>query len=571
MKKITLKIYAAAVFCLLFTSSLFANNIDVNNIALTNQNTSAGVNNANNHTHVKFDVTWENSWRVSSGPSNWDAAWVFVKYQQLGESFYRHATLSTISSDHTVTTDNGVAVTIQPSPDGKGVFMYRSNNGTGTINWQDVLLKWNYRADNVHDTADVTVKVFAIEMVYVPQGSFYLGDGNINYDPSTNAFRINNTPNINPKGREAYLVTSEAAITTVNYQSTALNSFYDPATFSSATRFSNYTLPAAYPKGFNAFYAMKYEVSQKAYVDFFNTLPTSPVADPSKGNRNLTQTLAAANARNNFFWTGQNLDNAELTRISTTNPGTGDRAQNWMSYYDAIAYADWAALRPMSEFEWEKAARGHDVNFGPIYPINGEFAWGNINNTRLTANTIQNDNTGSEGVSSSSNFNINAQGTVAIGSVTGNAYGPVRNGAFAAKNATADQRQQAGASYYGLMEMSGNVAEIVIAPYRANFYYNTAQGKFVSSFDGSIHGDGELGATGDANVANWDVLFPSSNYNASVAGDITPLIKGGAYNTTPISISTRENLVGTSMTYSLPGMALTRNGAYGFRAVRTAP
>jgi len=37
-------------------------------------------------------------------------------------------------------------------------------------------LKWNYGLDNVADNAMVEIKVFGIEMTYIPQGSFYAGD-----------------------------------------------------------------------------------------------------------------------------------------------------------------------------------------------------------------------------------------------------------------------------------------------------------------------------------------------------------------------------------------------------------
>ena len=52
-----------------------ANNISVSNLALTGRNTIS------QFTLVQFDISWENSWRTSSAPFNWDAAWVFVKYK----------------------------------------------------------------------------------------------------------------------------------------------------------------------------------------------------------------------------------------------------------------------------------------------------------------------------------------------------------------------------------------------------------------------------------------------------------------------------------------------------------
>ena len=30
---------------------------------------------------VTFTIKWDNSWYVTTGPSNWDAVWVFVKRQ----------------------------------------------------------------------------------------------------------------------------------------------------------------------------------------------------------------------------------------------------------------------------------------------------------------------------------------------------------------------------------------------------------------------------------------------------------------------------------------------------------
>jgi hypothetical protein len=50
-------------------------------------------------------------------------------------------------------------------------------DGTGTFSITGAQLRWNYGANSVADDATVDVKVFAIEMVYVPQGSFYVGSG----------------------------------------------------------------------------------------------------------------------------------------------------------------------------------------------------------------------------------------------------------------------------------------------------------------------------------------------------------------------------------------------------------
>jgi len=71
---------------LAMTMPAWANNIAVGTVTLTEQNTTS------DYTHIKFNISWENSWKVSTGPSNWDAAWVFVKYKETGGG-WKHATM----------------------------------------------------------------------------------------------------------------------------------------------------------------------------------------------------------------------------------------------------------------------------------------------------------------------------------------------------------------------------------------------------------------------------------------------------------------------------------------------
>src|SRR5689334_21534284 len=116
-------------------SICFSNNITVSNMALTGQNT------ASDYTLVQFDITWDNSWRTSTYESNWDAAWVFVKWRKQGQTTWNHASLNT--SGHTAPSGS----TIDTPTDGKGVFMYRNANGTGTNTWTGIQLRWNYGTD----------------------------------------------------------------------------------------------------------------------------------------------------------------------------------------------------------------------------------------------------------------------------------------------------------------------------------------------------------------------------------------------------------------------------------------
>jgi len=79
-------------FVLALATMLSANNVTISNLSLTGKNTT------DHYTLVQFDISWENSFRVSIGPANWDAAWVFVKYRvpvsNGGDGLWRHSWLN---------------------------------------------------------------------------------------------------------------------------------------------------------------------------------------------------------------------------------------------------------------------------------------------------------------------------------------------------------------------------------------------------------------------------------------------------------------------------------------------
>jgi hypothetical protein len=95
----------------------------------------------------------------------------------------------------------------------------------------------------------------------------------------------------------------------------------------------------------------------------------------------------------------------------------------------------------------------------------------------------------------------------AYGSANLTTFGPLRCG-FAAGAATT--RFQAGATYYGVMEMSGNVCEQCVGGTSFNY----------SSFN-ALNGDGTITAAGLFNTANW----PAAGGGA--AGGIA---RGGSFN-----------------------------------------
>ena len=462
----TTKRITGAVLLLAISSvaKLSANNIAVSNTSIVNQNT------AGDYTHVKFDVSWENSWRTSNLESNWDAAYVFVKYRIPPMNTWYHATLNYV--DGTAANDGNTEPTggtINATSDGKGAFLYRSSNGIGNISFTNAQLRWNYGADGLNDEDSVEICVFAIEMVYVPQGAFYLGDGSVTSVQGNFEAGISGNP---------FYLTSEAALTLGgggagslgnNNRSGMANPTYED--FNDATAV---TLPAPFPKGFNAFYCMKYEITQGMYADFLNKL-----------------TLPQATAR--FMGTYNTLYQSITGSHPTYAADAPDRPLMYTNYADYYSYLDWSGLRPMTELEYEKASRGsRGIGF---LPTPDEYVWGDITIKAAPAYTVTN--------SGLPNETINAANTIGNAAyLSTNNSRPYRAGAIAASIATPN-RVEAGASYYGIMELSGNQWEFVMAVGRAES----------RSFNGS-HGDGEIDAAGVYDVANW----PTSIWGLGIRG-----------------------------------------------------
>ena len=429
MKKVILSL--AASFLLLAGAQ--ANDVLVSAVSTTGQ-TTAGAQNTH-YTNVQFSINWKNSWRTSTNESNYDGCWIFVKYRKQSTSVWLHATLNL--TGQTAPTGS----TLKPAADGKGAWIYRSADGIGDVTYNNAQLRWNYGADGVLDNENVEIQVYAVEMVYVPQSAYNLG----NASAESNKFRDGAVDTWFP-------VTSEATITC----GTSAGNLNAAASF-----LNTGTIPAAFPKGFGAFWTMKYEFSKQQYLDFLNT---------------LDQTNATA--RNNIGATG-NVPNMVVT--------TPERAAQSFSPINMLAWLDWAAMRPITELEYEKACRGGGNAPSPL-----EFAWGNTTASAIA--TVANSGAANETWASGNANYAGGPGT------------PMRTGALATASST---RTSSGATFYGIMEMSGNVYELVI-------YAGNATGR---TFTGA-HGDGNLSALAEANAPNW----PSNTNNNGITS------RGGYYS-----------------------------------------
>lgn len=438
-----------------------------NNLVVTNVSLRGG---GEGYTYVQADVSWNNSWKAKwdepfgTTNVNWDAAWIFVKYRvATNGASWSHASLSTNNSEHVVpagaTNDVGLSLNAGGTNFGCGVFLYRSAEGQG--NWTNtVKLRWNYAQDGVANTSSVDVSVQAIEMVYVPQGNFKVGTG----AGESGCFTAGGatTP---------FAITSEDALMITNN----VGALWGASTSGNNTIGSAGTLPLEYPKGHKAFYCMKYEITQGQWVDFFNLLTVSQKAtrDITGGTYNSTGKGTDADTnRNTIAWTSGDATCA-----------TPDRACNFLSWDDGVAYADWAGLRPMTELEFEKACRG------PAEPVSNELAWGTAAIMTGTINlTVPEDGTETNTTAVASGAANYGDKYIQTNSVNAG-KGPIRAGLFATAAST---RITSGATFWGIMEMSGNLYEQVVT-----VGHNTGR-----LFTGAS-GDGTLDSNGYAHYGFW--------------------------------------------------------------------
>ena len=509
-----------------------ANGLEIGQVRITGQNT------VDEFSMIEFNISWKNSWRTSTYESNWDAVWVFVKYKKVDgaiTSVWNHCSLNYVdgtgaSDGHTVP----AGAQIKTPSDGRGVFIQRNADGIGDVSWEDVQLRWNYGADGLVQDDSVEVIVYGIEMVYIPEGSFYLGDGSASSAANFEA----GTTNL------PFQITSEGSITLGGDQGASALGNNNRAGMHASyiddwANVSNVTLGAQFPKGYKGYYCMKYEISQEQYVGFLNTLtriqqadrfPTTTVGtyfcDGSSTipvNRNSIK-LKADDDPSYPREYGCDLDNDNIYN----EPVDGQNiACNFLSIRDALAYTDWAGLRPMTEFEYEKACRG------TITPLPNEFPWRTT--TYTAATTISNGGLSNE-TSGSTEANVNA---IESASITG----PMRVGSFARASAT---KVSAGATYYGVMNMSDNLREMVISVGRPN-------GR---AFTGG-HGNGALDANGRCDVADW----PSSGDGMGWRGANWNMTADNMNLYGPVSkrfVANLHNIVST-----------TRYSGIGFRAVRS--
>jgi len=469
-KKILLSLWIA-----FSTLCSYANNVQITNVSFRpNTNT------------IKFDISWENSWR-SNVLKNWDAAYVFIKYFDPGSGTWLHVPFTNTNNVIPI----GFSVSEVP---GVGRFLFRTESGGGTSQLTNVELGIESRfASGIYD-----IKLFALEMVYIPVIDFYLGD-HASYNSYRSSYE-NQAPDLMFKNDESYV--------------------FDPLS-------EEYVAIA----NTASFYVMKYELSQGGYRDFLNSLtytqqvnhtaslPTSAAGTfalaPATGNyRNYIKIKTPAQLINGIHTPAVYGCNADFNNVYDELSDGENIACNYVNWLDHASYLAWAGLRPLTEIEFEIAGRGIQ------YPVKNEFAWGNdeigddqyfVFDAALNTEYVNNPQSNPKG-------NAIYEATV---NSNNNLDGPVRNGIFATASSN---RVKSGGSFFGVMELSGNLRERIITT-------GNAQGR---NFNKNNFAFPDLTSFGYAEMTNsWPgaVFVGSPNYIINGTGLAFGLIyRGGSWN-----------------------------------------
>ncbi len=470
-----MKTLTSIIIGLVLTIFSYSNNLQVTSATRVQITGDA----AGERSGIQFSLSWDNSWMVSGAPSNHDAAWVFVKFRECGDpgATWEHAFLAvttgavgnSTAGNHTMGTDLVFAKDIlttdkwgNAGAHNTGAMLRRATVGKGDIAATSITLEiTGFTSGTAFDpAAEYDVKVIGIEMVQIPQGAYTVGDGYY-VGWSTYRARFNNPVS----GGEQMKIENEDELTIQCPR-------YDGYRSSNANR----TLPIDYPKGYDEFYCMKYELTIGQYVDFLNTIDN--VCKDQRDNEETTYYQHSYSVAGDIY--------------STNFP---DRAKNYTSIDDLFSYLDWAALRPMTDMEYEKACRG------PLTPRQREYVWGStagdadmIELKEVTGTVSgQQEPVLNAGKEPNVNHELTQENITGGNFVQGSFYtkmGVIEVGLFARNSV--QTRVTTGATYYGVMEMSGNVEELTLMTY---YRWETFKGDW---------GDGNIDATSFRyDVADW--------------------------------------------------------------------
>ena len=386
--------------------------------------TNSIVYNDGEELYVLLDLKWKNSW---NNVKNHDAIWVFFKSTPSGRNFF------IAPSGHTVVKqyDGSPKCTIKLSKDKIGFFVYVVDKYRGDVNVR-LKIRIDKEALGNFNVYSGTLQIMAIEMVHIPSASFWLGEADTAKARQYASFYKSNEAG---KHEGLYQISSENEIRVGKEKG---NLYYaSPQAVYNGDQTG--IISQAFPKGFSAFYLMKYEISQGQYATFLNSISAS-------------QTHHRVNFSGRQYYDLRGTIRFDGKNYLADKP---DRPANFISWDDAMAYADWAGLRPYTEMEFEKACRGSAM------PMPRSFPWSSESKVNIERK-------------------VNEEGDLVLANKLNESQ--LNDGNL----------EQFAASHYWVMDLSGSMWERVIT-------IGDERGR---SFTGS-HGDGRISEFGFATNKDW--------------------------------------------------------------------
>lgn len=313
----------------------------------------------------------------------------------------------------------------------------------------------------------------------------------------------------------------------------------------------NGTTKITYPNGYCAFWAMKYEVSQEQYVSFLNKLSVdqqrtrtigAELENLKEGDYVFGPFKSKASARNGVKLASIGV-NGQPHVFANDLDATNDYAQdgdgqtlacNFLNAGDMLAYADWCGLRPLSEMEFEKMGRRPF----PEAAIWNEYAW-NSNTNFASSSRLDPLYRGTKS-EKPTDGNVNAEGKIG---------GPIRCGAYSSMGG---RQVASGGSFWGLMELSGNLEEL---------YYNAnTEGRVFCANEERHHGNGKLleGGATDVSASFWPV------HEQSFA------LRGGSYKSAKAQAALSDRSRHWGIYSTVNAISTVRDSTVTFRLGRTS-
>lgn len=294
---------------------------------------------------LTFDVSYQGCFRDDLSH---DATWVFFKVRAEGSSDWQHVRLAADKvmnpTGYGCTEANvPIDLMVPAGEDGfTGMFIRSADHCPGTtLNARGVTAVWDFTAnEGITKDTKVEMRAFAFRMIYVPKGPFTVGSGGhemYGFYQYTDG----------KQDTQPYTVSGAGPIPTGMQEGQLWARGSEPE--------DGGEIPATFPNGYAAFYCMASPVDGAPYAAYLNMLPAA-VADKRFF---IDAVLGRSGKSPNYIYSG--------SYRQKSNGIWG------LSYLDGALFSAWAGLRPMTEFEYEKALRGFRE---PVPDEAGYSFWG---------------------------------------------------------------------------------------------------------------------------------------------------------------------------------------------------